>query len=80
MRMATRAAWGAPDDRVATVVSGTWYFVYGSKFDERELKALPPGSIYTEPPHVLTPVVVQITGIGPTGTRYADSAAAPRTQ
>ena len=39
-----------PDDRVATVVSGTWYFGYGQTFDEKALKALPPGSFYTEPP------------------------------
>src|SRR5438309_11581140 len=29
-----------PDDRVATVISGTWYIGYGSKFDEKKLKAL----------------------------------------
>ena len=29
------------DDRVATVVSGTWYFGYGKQFDEKALKALP---------------------------------------
>ena len=68
-----------PDDRVATVVSGTWYFGYGSRFDEKKLKALPPGSFYTEPPsepHFArtgsTPVVVLISGYGPTGTRYTD--------
>src|SRR4029077_4038295 len=38
-----------PDDRVATVISGTWYFGYGPRFDEKSLKALPPGSFYTEP-------------------------------
>src|SRR5215467_13790768 len=27
-----------PDDRVATVVSGTWYIGYGSRFDEQKLK------------------------------------------
>ena len=27
-----------PDDRVATVVSGTWYFGYGERFDEKKLK------------------------------------------
>ena len=67
-----------PDDRVATVISGTWYFGYGDRFDEEELKALRPGSFYTEPPHEMhfartgdTAVVVQITGFGPTATTYA---------
>ena len=68
-----------PDDRVATVASGTWYFGYGSRFDEKKLKALPPGSFYTEPPNEphfartgSTPVVVFISGYGPTGTKYTD--------
>lgn len=37
------------DDRMATVVSGTWQFGYGDRFDERTLKALRPGSVYSEP-------------------------------
>jgi hypothetical protein len=37
------------DDRMATVVSGTWQFGYGDKFDEKSLKRLPPGSVYSEP-------------------------------
>jgi quercetin dioxygenase-like cupin family protein len=68
-----------PDDRVATVISGTWYFGYGRQFNEPALKALPSGSFYTEPPGVdhfaMTGeqgVVLQITGIGPSGTTYAD--------
>jgi quercetin dioxygenase-like cupin family protein len=68
-----------PDDRVATVVSGTWYFGYGREFDEKALKALPPGSFYTEPPGMnhfaMTKgeaVVIQITGYGPSGTTYVD--------
>lgn len=67
------------DDRVATVVSGTWYFGYGRQFDEAALKVLPPGSFYTEPPGVdhfaLTKgegVVIQISGIGPSSTTYVD--------
>ena len=37
------------DDRMATVVSGTWYFGYGDGFDAKSLKKLPPGSVYSEP-------------------------------
>ncbi len=37
-----------PDGRVGTVVSGTWYFGYGDKFDESKLKKLPVGSVYSE--------------------------------
>lgn len=68
-----------PDDRVATVVSGTWYFGYGRDFDEKALKELPPGSFYTEPPGMnhfamtkAEGVVIQISGYGPSGTTYAD--------
>ena len=71
-----------PDDRVATVVSGTWYIGYGAKFDEEKLKALTAGSFYTEPPGVAhfaktssEPVVLQITGNGPTGTKYVEAGA-----
>ena len=71
------AAHTHPDDRIGMVISGTWYFGYGKVFDANALKALPPGSFYTEPPsdpHFAetrdTPVVLQITGYGPTGTTY----------
>ena len=73
------------DDRVATVVSGTWYIGYGDRFNEADLKALPPGSFYTEPigrNHFAEtrgePVIVQITGVGPSSTRYADPATDPQ--
>ena len=73
-----------PDDRVATVISGTWYFGYGAKFDESALKMLPAGSFYTEPPNAnhfaMTRgegVTIQITGTGPSGTIYADPANDP---
>jgi pimeloyl-ACP methyl ester carboxylesterase len=68
---------------VATVISGTWYIGYGAKFDEAKLKALTAGSFYTEPPGVAhfaktgnEPVVLQITGNGPTGTEYVEAASA----
>ena len=67
------------DDRVATVVSGKWYFGYGRQFNETALKELPPGSFYTEPPGVFhfamtkgEAVTIQITGTGPSDTVYAD--------
>lgn len=66
-----------PDDRVVSVVSGTWQFGYGASFSESALKRLGPGSFYTEPPNLphfartgRTPVVIHISGYGPTGTRY----------
>jgi quercetin dioxygenase-like cupin family protein len=68
-----------PDPRVATVVAGTWHFGYGETFDASALKPLPPGSFYTEPAGLLhfartgdAPVTLIITGLGPSGTRYAD--------
>ena len=74
-----------PDDRVAVVVSGTWYFGYGRQFDESKLRALPPGSFYTEPPNVdhfaMTKgegVTIQITGTGPSATTYVNPANQPR--
>lgn len=79
------AAHSHRDDRVATVISGTWRIGYGDKFDEAKLKALSPGSFYTEPPgrnHFAEtgeePVVVQITGFGPSSTEYVDRAQDPQ--
>jgi uncharacterized RmlC-like cupin family protein len=79
------AAHSHKDDRVATVISGTWHFGYGDKFDEAKLKALPPGSFYTEPPgepHFAETgdeaVTVQITGFGPSSTEYVDPEQDPR--
>src|SRR4030095_4800769 len=71
-----------PDDRVATVISGTWYIGYGAKFDDAKLKPLTTGSFYTEPPGVAhfaktgnEPGVLQITGNGPTATEYIEDGA-----
>jgi quercetin dioxygenase-like cupin family protein len=67
------------DDRMATVVSGVWQFGYGTLFEENSLKTLPPGSVYSEPGGVNhfartadEPVIVLISGYGPTDTRYFD--------
>ena len=72
------------DSRVATVVSGEWHFGYGDHFDAKKLKTLPAGSVYSEPGDVThfaqtgdTAVVVQISGYGPTDTKYFDPANDP---
>lgn len=73
-----------PESRMYTVISGTWYVGYGDKFDPSKLKALSPGSFYTEPANVThfsqikdDGVVVQIVGNGPTATRFFDLVNAP---
>jgi pimeloyl-ACP methyl ester carboxylesterase len=70
------------DDRVATVISGAWYFGYGAKPGDVPVKPLTAGGLYTEPasaPHFAftraEPAVVRLTGFGPSDTTYA--AAAP---
>lgn len=72
------------DDRMATVVAGEWRFGYGNSFEQRALKALPPGSVYSEPAggnHFAqtgdAPVIVHLVGYGPTDTRYANPANDP---
>ena len=74
-----------PDDGTYTVISGTWYVGYGDKFDPEKLKALPAGSFHTEPANVShfsvvkgDGVVVQLTGTGPTATRFVNPAHAPK--
>ncbi len=77
----TIAAHTHRDDRIATVVSGTWKFGYGDRFSEQLLKTLPPGSVYSEPAggnHFAQtgdePVLVEISGFGPTDTHYVNPA------
>jgi hypothetical protein len=57
------------------LLSGTAYFGYGERFDETRMRALPAGSVWTEParqPHFAWAkdgeVVLQVIGIGPSGT------------
>jgi quercetin dioxygenase-like cupin family protein len=67
------------DDRTGVVVQGLWRFGYGPVASSKLLKALPPGSVYSEPagqPHFARTgdqaVSVIITGFGPTDTVYVD--------
>jgi quercetin dioxygenase-like cupin family protein len=68
------------DDRTAVVAAGVWYFGYGPVANAAAEKALPAGSFYTEPGGVAhfaetkaSPVLVYITGSGPTDTVYKAS-------
>ena len=72
------------DDRMAVVVSGDWHFGYGTRFDDKALKTLPQGSVYSEPAAIDhfartgdATVIVEISGYGPTDTKYFDPANDP---
>ena len=72
---------------MATVVSGEWHFAYGNHFDEKVLKTLPRGSVYSEPGgdnHFARTdadsVIVEISGYGPTDTRYFEAKNNPKTK
>jgi quercetin dioxygenase-like cupin family protein len=74
-----------PDDRSCFVLSGLWYFGYGSVRSEADLKVLPPGSNYTEPAGVIhfagtreQEAIVECTAVGPTGTTFVNPADDPR--
>jgi len=61
------------DERTVVVLTGTYYFAYGEKWDESALKAYPPGTFLTEPPNTAHynwakdgEVILQVTGYGPT--------------
>jgi quercetin dioxygenase-like cupin family protein len=69
-----------PDDRTATVISGTFYVGFADSFDSSRLIALPAGSVFTEPSGVAhfnatksEPVVIQFSGTGPTRVIPADA-------
>ncbi len=74
-----------PDQRSYTILSGTWYIGYGDTFAETRLQALPAGSFYVEPAGVHhfvatkdEPLVLQLSGMGPTATRLLDKAKASK--
>lgn len=72
-----------PEDRVVVVLAGTLHIGFGERFDPALMKALPPGSFFVEPagkPHFAwaqgADVIVQVSGIGPSGTVYLSPSAA----
>jgi hypothetical protein len=74
-----------PEERVYTVVSGTFYIGFGDKFDPTKLKAFPAGSMFVVPADAShfhwmrsSEAVVQVSGVGPSGIEYVDPADDPR--
>jgi hypothetical protein len=73
-----------PDDRLYTVISGTWKIGLGQRFDPALLDSFPVGAVYllragTSHFHWSSgESVVQITGTGPTATTYVNPADDPR--
>jgi hypothetical protein len=73
----------SPDQRIVTVISGTYYFAAGTEFDESKLKPMKTGTTLIVPanaPHYAQPkngeTIVQEIGIGPSGTNIWPKAAA----
>jgi hypothetical protein len=74
-----------PDERVYTVLSGSFYLGFGHQFDESRLDEYPAGSVVivrAERHHFQwaksAEYVVQIQGIGPTATTYTNPSDDPR--
>jgi quercetin dioxygenase-like cupin family protein len=66
--------WHPDAARTVVVLSGTFYFGPGDKWGESKFKAYPAGTFYSEPakaPHFTWAkdgeVIIQVTGIGPSG-------------
>ena len=69
-----------PDERIVTIISGTLYVGYGEQMDDSKMKALPAGSIFTEPakqPHFVWAkdgeVIIQVIGHGPSASTPVES-------
>ena len=73
-----------PDERVVTVLSGTFYVGSGPTFDESKAKELEAGSVIVVPSNAVhwgfakdSAVTIQEVGIGPTATTPWSRAARP---
>jgi quercetin dioxygenase-like cupin family protein len=74
-----------PEDRVYTVISGTFYIGLGDRFDADKLVAYPPGAVVVLPGDTYHfhwaksgEYVTQVTAIGPLGLEYRDAQDDPR--
>jgi quercetin dioxygenase-like cupin family protein len=69
--------WHPDPARTVVVLSGTFYFGSGDKWDESKMKAYPAGTFYSEPPKAPHftwakdgEVIIQLTGMGPSGKTF----------
>ena len=69
--------WHPDEVRTVAVLSGTFYFGSGDKWDESKFKAYPAGTFYSEPPKAAHftwakdgDVIIQITGVGPSAKTF----------
>lgn len=76
-----------PEDRIYTVISGTFYIGLGDEFDADKLQAYPPGAVIILPGNTSHfhwaksgEYVSQVTAIGPLGLEYLNASDDPRNQ
>jgi quercetin dioxygenase-like cupin family protein len=69
--------WHPDEVRTVAVLSGTFYFASGDKWDESKFKPYPAGTFYSEPSKAQHytwakdgEVIIQVTGVGPTGKTF----------
>jgi quercetin dioxygenase-like cupin family protein len=69
--------WHPDEVRTVAVLSGTFYFASGDKWDESKFKAYPAGTFYSEPTKATHStwakdgeVIIQVTGVGPSGKTF----------
>jgi quercetin dioxygenase-like cupin family protein len=72
----TAKAHSHPEDRHVMVVSGTFYYGHGNKFDRSKLERLPTGTYFTEPSGdahfgatTSEGAILYFVGIGPDGMK-----------
>jgi quercetin dioxygenase-like cupin family protein len=72
-----------PEERCIAVLKGTWWVGSGPKWDRNATTAVPAGSFVVHHPNKIhfdgakdEEVTLQITGIGPSATKFVDEAGA----
>jgi quercetin dioxygenase-like cupin family protein len=66
-----------PEERTVAILSGTLYYGLGDQWEDSKLIAFPAGTFFSEPPKTTHfawakdgEVILQVTGIAPTGTTF----------